>query len=122
MTVLDLCAVNSDGSAAIDVEAAVPELLIEPWRVRYEKLRKLYSQALGAHAKLTGKRFARATASLALPGSSNTLNFSPIVNGKSVCYEVERRFRLRQPRSGALLTEFAQYQARAAFEHDFGAP
>ena len=122
MTVLDLCAVNSGGSAAIDVEAAVPELLIEPWRVRYEKLCKLYREALGAHAKLTGKRFQRAITSLALPGSSSTLNVSPIVNGKSVRYEVERRLRLRQPRSGALLTEFAQYQARAAFEHDFGAP
>ena len=34
-------------------------------------------------------------------------------------YTVQRTIRLRQPWSGALLTEFAQYQARAAFEHDF---
>ena len=122
MIVLDLCAVNSDGSAAIDVDAAEPELLIEPWRVRYAKLRKLYCQALRAHDRLKGGGFEGETASLALPGSSNTLDFSPIVNGKSVRYGVERTIRLRQPRSGALLTEFAQYQARAAFEHDFGAP
>ena len=119
--VLDLCAVNRDGSAAIDVEAEAPELLIEPWRVRYAKLLKLYVQALAAHAKLKGGGLDGETVSLALPGSSNTLGFSPIVNGKSVCYGVERMIRLRQPRSGALLTEFAQYQARAAFEHDFGA-
>lgn len=122
MTVLDLCAVNGDGSASIDVDAAVPDVLVEPWRVRYTKLRKLYCEALHAHAKLKDKGLEGGTVSLALPGASNTLEFSPIVNGRTVRYAVERAIRLRQPRSGALLTEFTQYQARAAFEHDFGAP
>ena len=49
LVVLDLCAVCEDGSAAIDVGVETPELLIEPWRVRYGKLRKLFVKALATH-------------------------------------------------------------------------
>ena len=67
-----------------------------------------------------GKELNDETASLALPGSLITLDLGAAVNGKTVRYEVRRTMRLRQPWSGALLTEFAQYHARAAFEHEFG--
>ena len=36
LAVLDLCAVNEDGSAAINASAEVPDGLIEPWKKRYK--------------------------------------------------------------------------------------
>ena len=57
--------------------------------------------------------------SLALPRFSTTVRVDVAVSGQTVQYGLKRVMRLRQPRSGALLTSFAQYQARAAFKHDF---
>ena len=118
--VLDLCAVSGDGSAMIELGEDAPEGLIEPWSARYRKLCKLFTNALATHTKLMEKELSGETASLVFPGSLNTLNLGPGANGKTVRYEVRRTIRLRQPWSGALLTEFAQYHARAAFEHEFG--
>ena len=120
LAVLDLCAVCPDGSAGIDVSAERPELLIEPWRVRHRKLCKFFGKALDRYEKLTNTKLDDEIASLALPGSSTTLTLGSVVAGKTLQYGVKRMLRLRQPWSGALLTEFAQYQARAAFEHPFG--
>ena len=120
LAVLDLCAVCQDGSAAVDVTAERPELLVEPLRMRYGKLRKLYCKALDQYEELVNAGLDDEKASLPLPGSSSTLNLGSVVAGRTLQYGVKRMLRLRQPWSGALLTEFAQYQARAAFEHPFG--
>ena len=120
LAVLDLCTVRSDGSAGIDVSAGRPNLLIEPWKVRHGKLCKYFEKALVQYEKLRNAAFDDEIASCTLPGSSTALKLGPAVNGSTIQYKVKRNLRLRQPRSGALLTEFAQYQARAAFEHHFG--
>ena len=120
LAVLDLCALSGDGSAAIDLEAPAPQMLVEPWTARHRRLRRVFGAALEAHSELTESGVGRDAALLTLPGSWNTLDLEPIVDGKIVRYAVQRTIRLRQPWSGALLTEFAQYQARAAFEHYFG--
>ena len=118
LVVLDLCAVEGDGSATLDLGAECPELLIEPWQRRHEKLRAFYAKARDRYLKLAGHD--EQTRSLALPGSSSTLKLGATVCGERLHYGIERILRLRQPWSAALLTEFAQYQARAAFEHPFG--
>ena len=120
LILLDLCAVNEDGWAALDVSAEAPAGLIKPWMLRYKKLRRIFRQALTTHAELTGAEINDEAASLALPGTLFTLDFVPVTNATTLRYEIKRTMRLRQPWSGALLTEFAQYQARAAFEHSFG--
>ena len=56
---------------------------------------------------------------LALPRLSTTVRVQATVIDQTVQYDLKRVMRLRQPRSGALLTAFAQYQARVAFEHPF---
>ena len=122
LAVLDLCAVNEDGSAAINASAEVPDGLIEPWKKRYKKLQRIFCEALEMHAELTDKAINDETAALALPGSSITLDVVPVASAMTLRYELRRTMSLRQPWSGALLTEFAQYQARAAFEHAFGHP
>ena len=120
LAVLDLCVLSGDGSAAIDVEAPAPRVLVEPWTVRHKRLSNVFGAAAKAHEDLTKRGVGGDAALLALPGWWNTLALEPVVAGKTVRYAVQRTIRLRQPWSGALLTEFAQYQARAAFEHDFG--
>lgn len=122
LVVLDLCAVCEEGSAEIDVNAECPALLIEPWEKRYQKLRNFYDKALDRYEELKNKDLDEETPSLALPGSTTSLKFGPIVTGKILKYGVKRMLRLRQPWSGALLTKFTQYQARTAFDHYFEHP
>ena len=119
LAVLDLCVLSGDGSAAIDVEGRAPPVLVEPWTARHKRLRRIFGAAAKTHEELTERGIGGDEARLALPGWWNTLALEPAVVGKTVQYTVQRTIRLRQPWSGALLTEFAQYQARAAFEHDF---
>ena len=63
------------------------------------------------------------TPSLALRaviGPPNGLSIAPgSVSGKNMGYDLKRVMRLLQPWSGVLLSAFAQYQARAAFEYPF---
>lgn len=120
LVVLDLCVVHPDGSATLDMNAKISELVIEPWRNRHNMLCKFFGKALDKYEELTEAKHNDGITSLALPGSSTALDLRPAVSGKTLQYGVKRKLRLRQPRSGALLTEFAQYQARAAFEHHFG--
>lgn len=122
LVVLDLCAVCKDGSALIDVSAECPALLIEPWKLRYGRLRKFFCNALGRYEELIKKDLDEETASFALPGSTTSLKLRTVIAGKTLKYGVKRMLRLRQPWSGALLTKFAQYQARTAFDHYFGHP
>lgn len=50
---------------------------------------------------------------------SSTIGLAATVDGSTERYDLKRVVRLGQPWSGALLTSFAQYQARAAFDHPF---
>ena len=120
LVVLDLCVVHGDGLATLDLSADCRELLIEPWRIRHRKLCNFFGKALDRHGELTSADHDKETVSLALPGSSATLKLGAAVSERKLHYGIKRMLRLRQPWSGALLAEFAQYQARAAFEHPFG--
>ncbi len=124
LAILDLCAIRADGSAMIQINAAGPELLIPPWTARYKRLKRVFKTALGRWERLgdsqvANNQVADELKSLALPRFSTTVRVDPTVQGETVQYGLKRVMRLRQPRSGALLTSFAQYQARAAFEHVF---
>ena len=116
---LDLCALREDGVASIDMDGGSPELLIEPWKIRYERLRGFFKKALTRYEGLEGKQFRDDLKLLALPSLSTTVRVQPTASSHAVQYGLKRVMRLRQPRSGALLTAFAQYQARAAFAHPF---
>ena len=102
------------------MSAEPSELLSEPWRVRHRKLCKFFGKALNRYDKLTNADLDDEIASLVLPGSFTTLKLQSVVAGRTLQYGVKRMLRLRQPWSGALLSECAHYLARAAFEHPFG--
>ena len=120
LAVLDLCVLQADGRAAVDVEGESPDLLIEGWEKRARKLQNHFRNALDLQRDLAAAGLCREVPSLALPDASTTLTVGKEGAGGTVTYGIRRVMRLRQPWSAALLTEFAQYQARAAFEHYFG--
>ena len=120
LAVLDLCVFQTDGRATVDVEGECPDLVIEGWEKRARKLQKHFGNALDLQRDLAAAELSSEAASLALPDASSTLRVEKAGCDGVVRYGIRRVMRLRQPWSGALLTEFAQYQARAAFEHEFG--
>ena len=119
LAVLDLCAFQEDGSAEIEIGVACPGRLIEPWKKRYERLQSFFATALDGYEELRIKQVKDELKLLALPVPSTTIQLAATVSGKTVGYDLKRMMRLLQPWSGFLLTAFAQYQARAAFEHPF---
>ena len=86
----------------------------------YKELHRVFKTALGRWEQLGNRQVDNELKSLALPRFSTTVRVDAAVEGEIVQYGLKRVMRLRQPRSGALLTSFAQYQARAAFKHVFG--
>ena len=118
LSILDLCAFRADGVAEIDLDQDCPNVAIQPWRERYEGLRELYEKALKRCDDLADGRAGRELQELVFPRLSATAQVVGVASGRTVAYDLKRVARLRQPWSGALLTEFTQYQARAAFEPD----
>lgn len=119
LAVLDLCVFDTDGIAKINVDGACPDLLNQPWKKRYKRMKQLFRAALERYGRLRSKQLPDALNLLALPGLAATCGLHATVDNRTVEYDLRRVMRLRQPWSGALLTAFAQYQARAAFEHPF---
>lgn len=117
LAVLDACALNTEGEAEIDVDAECPSVATEPWKKRYDALRRIYRTALTRYEDLKDMR--DELRQLSLPAACTSASFKAEVEGNIIRYELRRVARLNQPRSGALLTEFAHFQSRAAFEHDF---
>ena len=118
--VLDLCVFRQDGSAVIDVAEDCPNELIDTRRKRHGKLQRYFGSALRLHEDFAAAGLNPDAQELALPRASTTLEIDRGVSDAMVEYGVTRVMRLRQPWSAALLTDFAHYEARAAFEHYFG--
>jgi len=119
LAVLDLCVLSTDGAAAIEADDGCPDFVIEPWKLRCKRLRKFFAAALARYEELAGKGVKDELKVLALPALSETLRVPATVDGTTLRYGLKRVMRFRQPWSGALLTAFARYHARAAFEHPF---
>jgi hypothetical protein len=118
LSVLDLCALNQTGVAEINLDGGCPSVVFEPLKKRYVILKRFYQTALTRYAELESRQVKAELKALALPIPCTTEQFKVNVNGQLISYELRRTGRVNQPRSGALLTLFAQHQSRAAFEHD----
>ena len=118
LAVLDLCVFGSGGVSTLDVDQESDGLMIEALERRFTRLSNYYREALKLCNDLGTYR--EDLSVLGIPHASLSLDLAHTASQSGVTYDVRRIRKLRQPWSGALLTEFAQYQARMAYEHDFG--
>lgn len=117
LVILDLCVIQSDGQSMINLASNCPDLLIEPWKVRHEQLEKYFRAALKRRARMIESRLGKDIQFLCFPTLPGRVRGKIAISDDTVQYDLRRIRRLRQPWSGAILTAFAQHQARAAFEH-----
>jgi hypothetical protein len=120
LEVLDLCALNSSGEASITKGMEISLLLSPPWRSRAGRLLKDAEKTVSRCEYLLKKGLDVREATAIATTSTLEKLFSCTVNPKTraISYNFRRVGRLKQPRSGALLSKYANAFARDAFEHD----
>jgi hypothetical protein len=122
LEVLDLCALNGEGSAVLDLGVThAPELAIGPLVRRREVLVRAYENALRVWGKATILN-AHERARL-LPGGLCAglpkARVTDEVTGRKVAFSIKRTGRLRMEWAKALLISYHQHEARLAFEMEF---
>ncbi len=125
---LDLCVFSGDGSARIAVSDNCPANLLPGWTRRHADLRGAATKTISLYEfvkqnqpiQQSGRQ--QEVLKAILPRSAPTQILKPNIDiaTRSLSYNCKRTERLNQPQSGALLTAFCAYLARAAFEVDFG--
>jgi hypothetical protein len=118
--ILDLCTMNIDGSAKINLAATIDWLLLESQLCRARFIKDDYlkrKQRLSLLNSLAGIT-ADEKLLMAFEGLGWKTKTPPTITGQEIQYPVVRIKKLNQPRSGDLLIRFAQYHSRNAFEHD----
>ena len=107
------------------VGADCPDSVIPHWQKRFGILQKEIGKFFNRHEEYREKNGAEILDLLAPKSSHGKSGLFKVKldiskKKKSISYECKRVRRLRQPRAGAMLTKYAHYISRAAFEHDFG--
>jgi hypothetical protein len=122
LSVLDMCAYNAGGEASLELDAPCPDRVIPAWKARYKKLVDELGKLVRRVEELTKKGIKPQIASTLVARCSNSALFVPSVDvaAKKVSFNVKRVGRLRQSRAAALLSKYANFMARQAFDHDFG--
>ena len=120
--VLDLCVYQDDGSAKLQLEKECSANVIPTWKLHHIEISKGVRKAITRYADFANKGSARDILKLLIPCSSNENLFKGTIDPQlnTISYDFARVGRLCQPYSGAMLTKYATYIARTAFEHDFG--
>src|SRR5207244_7515825 len=95
---------------------------IPAWKLHYEKLVKKCKKVITDADELTKRGMSIKPAAALVARCSNSPLFTPTIDiaQKTVSFNLKRSARLRQPRAAALLSRFANFMARQAFDHDFG--
>lgn len=122
LCILDLCALNPNGEARMTVDQAPESSLLPSWVRRHEALRKVARRTVDDWKDLEGRKVPGRFHSLVIPRPSHKVLFPGGVDpgSGSVAYGCRRIGRLCQARAVALLGEFNNFQARPAFDVDFG--
>jgi hypothetical protein len=121
---LDLCVFRTDGNATLSVEDAAPDGLIPSWERYYAALQKDAGKLLRQYAALKkpNKKDHAVIALLTKASHKGVISADLHEQQGRVEYHVKRIRRLLQPWAGEVLTRYAAYKSRDAFEHDFGDP
>ena len=121
LCVLDLCVLQTDGHAKLAATDQCPETVIPSWQRYFVELQKDAKKILSRYQELTkGKK------DPALIALLTRANYKGFIRGdinsqeQRIEYKIKRVRRLLQPRAGEMLSRYAAYKTRNAFEHDFG--
>lgn len=124
LCVLDICVYNETGIAQISSTDNCPINVIPTWEKRFTVIKKETEKILKRYYEFQKQKMTRDILQLVLPTSSNNNLFrAKIETDKSqikLSFDCRRIARVNQPHAGAILTKFANYMARSAFEHDIG--
>lgn len=121
LDVLDLCVFQKDGSSCLADGQEMPPLMSEAWRARFPRIAKQMNKICKRYAelmKMTGMKAFVATRIVIGTSVGNVVQCKIDPKSSSIVFDITRVGRLKQPRSGALLTRYANALARDAFEHD----
>lgn len=124
LSVLDLCAFQRNGEATFTVGGNCPDGVIPSWKERYPEISAEVNKILSRVEKLTadGLELQIATALTTTCSNEGLFPANIDLEKKTLTYSVKRVGRLKQPRAAGLLSRYANFMARQAFDHDFGEP
>jgi hypothetical protein len=122
LSVLDFCAFQADGRATFTVGKACPESVIPAWKQHFKKLSAQVGAMITKFEGLRSLEVSVVDAGNLVASCSNEklLKAEIDIAAKTITYNLKRIGRLRQPRAAAILTRYANFLARYAFDHDFG--
>src|ERR1700730_6163804 len=118
---LDLCVLNSDGSATFSGEADPATLLIPAWEKRSADITRYSNQLIAAYTGMDPREGQTEKVNDLLTRSNGDLPFPGTIDpaARRVQYNCKRVMRLLAPRSTALIGAYAKFLDRDAFEHTF---
>jgi hypothetical protein len=116
---LDLCVFNADGMATLTLKQVAAGMLIPSWEERYKVLQEEWQRALSEIQLANTNADGRGYRERALTTIDHRRAFAPSIQYATgtLNYNFKRSGRLLPPRSNALLTSYAQFLGRSAFDH-----
>ncbi len=128
--ILDLCVYQDDGASIYKMGEDIPANIVPAWRVHHRKIHDAAEEAINEYQKvaedLRDKSVDSDKVALVLkhiiPQSSNGNVFKGTINPEAALldFQFKRVGRLCQPYAADVLTKYANYHTRAAFDLDFG--
>jgi hypothetical protein len=118
---LDLCALNSDGSAKFHLDDPLPPLLTPAWAKRQKVIKKQLEQMIGTYRYINPSAKQKGEVSRHMTKASNEMTLTGVLDpdAGSIVMNFKRVGRLLPPRSTALLKAYGEFLNRDAFEHPF---
>jgi hypothetical protein len=119
---LDFCAYQTTGESRFALADACPQTVIPAWCVRHGKISRIARKILAKVEEMdkAGTKVADAIQIVARCSNHRWLIPDVDVANKSLSYNLKRVGRLRQLRAAALLSRYANFLSRYAFDHDLG--
>ncbi len=127
LSILDLCVFQPDGAAKIEIGKDCHEGVIPSWQDHYKRLQKEFKKAVNRFKRINEavenkvkKDDIQHVLNAIIPPSSLTNTFKGKIDGQTVEYPLKRIGRINQTRAVAILSRYAGFLARTAFDRDFG--
>lgn len=119
---LDFCAYRETGESTFALTDVCPKTVIPAWRARHEILINDVRKILTKVDEMTKAGSNAVDAIQIVARCSNHRWLIPHVDlaKRSLSYGLKRVGRLREPRAAAILSRYANFLSRYAFEHDLG--